>query len=346
MADEIKMLIGTYTENSESKGIYYYSLNQNTGESKLLSTIMTGNPSFISISDNNKNFYTVNEFNNEKQNLTSFLIKDDNTLLQLNQLSTNFNNISGKDPCNILLFKNYAITSNYTGGSFTLFLIDESNNSLKKQIQSFSYSKKSHFHCAVLSPDNKYIFIADLGADCIHRFTISENDEIPLIEHKISYEYKNENKAGPRHMIFSQDGKFFYVICELDDLISVFSYNNGDIEHIQTIKAYDGNGKGSADIHFSKDGCYLYTSHRLKNDGISIFKVNKDNGNVEKKGFVKTGIHPRNFNITPNGKYLICTCRDSNVIQIYEINQENGELKYINKDINIDKPVCVKFLEK
>ena len=254
MSDEIKMLIGTYTENSSSKGIYYYSFNQNTGDSKLLSTIMSENPSFISISDNKKNFYAVNEFNNGGQSLTSFLINEDNTLIKLNQLSTNFNNISGADPCNILLFKNYALTSNYTGGSFTLFLIDESNYALKKQIQSFSYSDKSHFHCAVLSPDKKYVFIADLGADVIHRFTISEtNIETPLIEHKVSYEYKNENQAGPRHMIFSQDGKFLYVLCELDDLLSSFSYSNGELKHIQTIKAYEGNGKGSADIHFSKD---------------------------------------------------------------------------------------------
>ena len=345
MSDEIKMLIGTYTQDSSSKGIYYCSFNQSTGESKLLSTIMSENPSFISTSDNKKNFYAVNEFNNGGQSLTSFLINEDNTLIKLNQLSTNFNNISGADPCNILLFKNYALTSNYTGGSFTLFLIDESNYSLKKQIQSFSYSDKSHFHCAVLSPDKKYIFIADLGADVIHRFTISEsNIEIPLIEHKIIYEYKNKNQAGPRHMIFSQDGKFLYVLCELDDIISVFNYSNGELKHIQTIKAYEGNGKGSADIHLSKNGSYLYTSHRLKDDGISIFKVDKINGNLEQKGFVKTGIHPRNFNITPNGKFLICACRDSNKIQFYEINQENGDLKYVNKDINIDKPVCVKFL--
>ena len=345
MSDEIKMLIGTYTENSSSKGIYYYSFNQNTGESKLLSTIMSENPSFITISENRKNFYSVNEFNNGKQSLSSFIIKEDNTILKLNQISTDVNNKSGADPCNILLFDNYILTSNYTGGSFTLFEIDDSNKSLKNQIQYFSYSEKSHFHCAILSPDKKYIFISDLGTDIIHRFTIDKNNpKLPLIEHKICYQYKNENQAGPRHMVFSQDGKFLYVLCELDDLLSVFNYDNGDIKHIETIKAYEGNGKGSADIHFSKDGCYLYTSHRLKDDGISIFKVNKMNGNVEHKGFVKTGIHPRNFNITPNGKFLICACRDSNVIQIYEINQENGDLKYINKDINIDKPVCVKFL--
>ena len=76
MSSEIRMLIGTYTENSSSKGIYYYSLNQETGETKLLSTIMSENPSFITIHENKQNFYAVNEFNNGKQSLTSFLIQE------------------------------------------------------------------------------------------------------------------------------------------------------------------------------------------------------------------------------------------------------------------------------
>ena len=77
------------------------------------------------------------------------------------------------------------------------------------------------------------------------------------------------------------------MFCELGDLLSVFAYDKGEINQIETIKAYDGEGKGSADIHFDKDGNYLFTSHRLKKDGISIFKINKENGKVEKNGFVE-----------------------------------------------------------
>ena len=343
MEEKIKMLIGTYTENCSSKGIYLYSFNQDTGESKEISTIMSGNPSFLSLSPNKKNFYSVNEFNSGKQAVTAYLIKDD-LITKLNEISCDFNGKSGADPCNLLLFNNYLISSNYTGGSFTLFEIDETSKDLKKSVQYFSYSEKSHFHCAILSPDKKYIYISDLGEDKIHRFTICENKEKPLIDHKIVYEYKNKIRAGLRHMIFSKDGKYLYVLCELDDLLSVFRYNEGEIEHIESVKAYDGNGKGSADIHFSNDGNFLYTSHRLKDDGISIFKINKENGKFEKIGFIKTGIHPRNFNISPNGKYLLCACRDSNVIEIFEINQNNGNLKKIDKDIIIDKPVCIKFI--
>ena len=343
MSEEIKMVIGTYTEQSSSKGIYLYSFNQNNADSKELSTIMSGNPSFLALSDDKQFLYSVNEYNNGKQAVASFSING-NLITRLNEISCDFDGESGADPCNLLLFNNYLISSNYTGGSFTLFKLDEKAGHLKKSVQYFSYSKNSHFHCAIESPDQKYILITDLGEDKIHRFTISDNKESPLQEHKIAYEYKNEVQAGPRHMAFSQDGKFLYVLCELDDLLSVFSYNNGEISHIQTIKAYDGEGKGSADIHFSKCGNYLYTSHRLKKDGISIFKVDKQKGSVEKIGFVKSGIHPRNFNITPNGKYLLCACRDSNFIEIFEINPENGNLLKINKEIRIEKPVCIKFL--
>jgi 6-phosphogluconolactonase (cycloisomerase 2 family) len=343
MTEEIKLLIGTYTEESNSKGVYLYSFNEKTGESKELDTEMSGNPSFVLLSEDNQYFYSVNEFNTGKQGVSSYSIKD-NKITKLNELSCDFNGKSGADPCNLLLHKNFLISSNYTGGSFTVFDIDESSKQLKKSIQYFSYSDKSHIHCAILTPDKKYIFFTDLGADKIHRFTISENKETPLIDHKIVYEYKNETQAGPRHMIFSKDGNFFYVICELDDLLSIFNYKDGEINHIETIKAYDGEGKGSADIHFSNDGNFLYTSHRLKKDGISIFKVDKNKGTVQKIGYQETGIHPRNFGITPNGKYLLCACRDSNLIQIYEIDKDKGFLTNIHKDIVIDKPVCVKFL--
>ena len=343
MTEEIKLLIGTYTEESNSKGVYLYSFNEKTGESKELDTEMSGNPSFVLLSEDNQYFYSVNEFNTGKQGVSSYSIKD-NKITKLNELSCDFNGKSGADPCNLLLHKNFLISSNYTGGSFTVFDIDESSKQLKKSIQYFSYSDKSHIHCAILTPDKKYIFFTDLGADKIHRFTISENKETPLIDHKIVYEYKNETQAGPRHMIFSKDGNFFYVICELDDLLSIFNYKDGEINHIETIKAYDGEGKGSADIHFSNDGNFLYTSHRLKKDGISIFKVDKNKGTVQKIGYQETGIHPRNFGVTPNGKYLLCACRDSNLIQIYEIDKDKGFLTNIHKDIVIDKTVCVKFL--
>ena len=74
MSEEILMLIGTYTENSSSKGIYLYSFNQNKAKSKEITTIISGNPSFLAISENQENFYSVNEYNNGKQAVISYLL--------------------------------------------------------------------------------------------------------------------------------------------------------------------------------------------------------------------------------------------------------------------------------
>ena len=122
------------------------------------------------------------------------------------------------------------------------------------------------------------------------------------------------------------------------------SYDEAGFDTIQHIKADTLDARGSADIHLSPDGKFLYASNRLKGDGIAIFEVSSEDGTLDKVGYQPTGIHPRNFNITPNGKYLLVACRDTNEIQIYEREEESGLLKDTGKRIKMPKPVCVQFL--
>ena len=99
----------------------------------------------------------------------------------------------------------------------------------------------------------------------------------------------------------------------------------------------------------------IYTSHRTvvsympltvwKGDGIAIFSIDLENGQLTKIGYQLTGIHPRNFVITPNGKFLLCACRDSHIVQVYEIDKQSGLLKDTGKDIRVSKPVCLKFTD-
>ena len=151
--------------------------------------------------------------------------------------------------------------------------------------------------------------------------------------------------SGPRHLIFNSDGKFAYLINEIGGTVIAFRYADGMLDEIQTVAADTVNAQGSGDIHLSPDGKYLYASNRLKADGVAIFKVDETNGTLTKVGYQLTGIHPRNFIITPNGKYLLVACRDTNVIQIFERDQATGLLTDIKKDIKVDKPVCLKFVD-
>lgn len=134
------------------------------------------------------------------------------------------------------------------------------------------------------------------------------------------------------------------MINELSGTVIAFEYKDGDLKEIQTIAADTVNAQGSADIHISPDGKFLYASNRLKADGIAIFNIHPDNGMLSKAGYQLTGIHPRNFIITPNGKYLLVACRDSNVIQVYERDTDTELLTDVQQDIKVDKPVCIKFV--
>jgi len=101
--------------------------------------------------------------------------------------------------------------------------------------------------------------------------------------------------------------------------------------------------RGGADIHLSPDGRFLYTSNRLQAEGIAIFAVDPTNGLLSRVGYQPTGAHPRQFNITPNGRYLLCCCRDSDKIQVFRRDQQTGLLVDTGKDIPVSRAVCVQF---
>ena len=235
------------------------------------------------------------------------------------------------------------ITSNYTGGTMSALHIN-ADGSLSDLFAMYvpEGEGESHMHCATLSPDGKYLFANDLGKDAVYRFTTGDSSN-PFKDACTAYQFDRNIHPGPRHMVFSQDGRFAYLLHELGDMLTVFSYDDGVLEHLSTQMAYDGVGHGSADLHFSPDGRFLYTSHRLKEDGISVFSINIETGEATRAGFCKTGNHPRNFAVSPDGQYILCACRDSQKVEIYKINSETGMPENTGKSIPVPDPMFVMF---
>ena len=354
-AQIIRFLVGTYTENTEAEGVYMYSYDTQTADCQLLSVASSGNPSFVIASPNGKMAYSVNEYNDGRQGVSSYTIVGDSISLS-QRIPMRKSEVNGEDPCNLLYTGDAIISSNYSGGTVSSFALGNdgfisglsgfAGYTMEFRNTMFNISlgeETAKMHCAVLSPDGMFIFVTNLGNDCIHRF-YRKRDGSPLGNMEIAWQNKGLSKFGPRHMVFSEDGRFAYLLCEKGDKLVVFSYAAGQLKVIQKLTAYKGKGHGSADIHMSPDGRFLYTSHRLKKDGIAIFSVNQQTGKVKEAGYQNTGIHPRNFAISPDGRFLLCACRDSNRIEIYSINQETGQLTLTDKSIDIPAPVCISFL--
>lgn len=358
---DLRLLVGTYTEGTPAEGVYLYSFDARTAEARLLSVAPSGNPSFVIPSPDGRVAWSVNEYNDGRQGVSTYAISDDpsrtpavaNTLTLSERILLPKGVIDGEDPCNLLCTGDALVCSNYTGGTLAAYCLGAWGR-IEGLSQSFAYQEAgepAHMHCAVLSPDRKYIFATDLGRDCILRFDCGTGI-FPLSDVQVAWRHKLRKfwgwlvlgrKYGPRHMTFSADGRFAYLLCELGDKLVTFRYSDGILTPIQTLTAYKGKGHGSADIHLSPDGRFLYTSHRLRQDGIAIFSVNPKTGKVKRAGFQPTGTHPRNFAISPDGRFLLCACRDDNRIEIYGIDPDSGALTPTERSIEVGAPVCVQF---
>ena len=350
--NNLTMYVGTYTEGGNSKGIYTYNFNQENGTFELLNTATAANPSFVTLSPEGKRLYAVSEYNDGRQGVYSFDLSENKAKLSNPVFQpTAFKDAlprAGADPCYIVSDGKYVITANYTGGDISVFLLDAEGR-LQAEVQHIAFAGRTpervaHIHCIIPSPDKKYILATDLDNDRVYRFRYnkkaSKKAEV-LTAQQVAYQVSDGQ--GPRHLTFSKDGRFAYLINELGGECVVLSYRKGKLKEVQCLMADEGGGRGSADIHISPDGRFLYTSHRLKKDGIAIFAINAKNGTLTKVGYQLTGVHPRNFAITPNGKYLLVACRDDNKIQVFQRNETTGELTATSQEIQVDKPTCILF---
>ena len=321
--NNLTMYVGTYTEGGNSKGIYTYNFNQENGTFELLSSATADNPSFVTLSPEGKHLYAVSEYNDGRQGAYSFDLSENKAKLSnpvfRPTASKDALPRAGADPCYIVSDGKYVITANYTGGDISVFSLDAEGR-LQAEVQHIAFAGRNpervaHIHCIIPTPDKKYILANDLGNDRVYRFRYNKKARKKaevLTAQQVAY--KVSDGQGPRHLTFSKDGRFAYLINELGGECVVLSYRKGKLKEVQRLMADEGGGRGSADIHISPDGRFLYTSHRLKKDGIAIFAINPKNGTLTKVGYQLTGVHPRNFAITPNGKYLLVACRDNNKI--------------------------------
>ena len=338
--DVVTMFVGTYTDGG-SRGVYSYQFNQDTGEAELLDSLAMINPSYLTLSSKEGLAYVVSETNDDKASLNVVRIDKNGGMRILDTERT-----EGADPCYVATNGGIVLTANYSGGSMSVFQLTQCGTNAQLAERFFGETggpdptrqNWPHVHCACFTPDGKFALATDFSADRILSFRIEGND---VIDNGVAAEVTAD--SGPRHLTFSNDGRFAYLMSELSGNVTVFSYKDGRLERLQEIVSDSVGARGGADIHLSPDGRFLYSSNRLKAEGLAIFAVNGKTGLLTRVGYQPTGAHPRQFNITTNGRFLLCCCRDSNKIQVFQRDNITGLLTDTHQDIPLSKPVCVQF---
>ena len=340
----LDLVVGTYGHN-----LYEVTFKPDATFGPL-KPIPSENPSFV-IMDSPGHYFAVSE--NDPQSGVYSYSESAVTALQSH---------SDFCPCHLLRIRNMILTADYGKGSVSVFPIEGEVVQPRTQSVFFDGSgpdtlrqTHSHIHqlrvlpsgiCRSLNLEGEWILATDLGGDSVYLLSFDEHDK--LIDHP-QLAISLEPGSGPRHMEFGQAGNMLYCLSELSGEVFAFRISARDSQPVftlvQSLKADLAQGGGSADIHIHPSGKFLYTSHRLANDGIATFRIASD-GTLEMTSYRNTGIHPRNFRITPDGRFLLVACRDSHCIQVFGIDPDDGSLSespISTLDFGTDQPVCIEF---
>ncbi|WP_449387868.1 lactonase family protein [Chryseobacterium lineare] len=336
---------GSFNWDKDTEGIYVYELDIIKGNlSKITSFKGIANPSFLTISPDGKYIFACTESKTENGgSVSSFEFSPEKKTLTF--ISTQKS--GGENPVYLTVHRNgkWLINGNYSEGSVSVYPISD-NGKIEPYVQNFQFSEgsinhdrqdRAHIHSTVFSPDFKYIFMPDLGADKIRAYQFQDEKEKPLQKAETPF-VQTFPGSGPRHLTFHPNGKFAYCIEEMGGAVSVYFYENGKLENIQRIDTHSAkykDGFESSDIHISPDGRFLYASNRGNENNIAIFSI-QNNGTLKTIGYQSVkGKHPRTFNIDPSGNFLITANTGTNEVVVFKRNPETGLLKKVGKKIKI-----------
>lgn len=347
------ILIGTYTNTGKSVGIYNYRFDLSNGTAGLVSKIAIEDPSFLTTSFNNQIIYSVDELANKLGGVTAIRFnKTTGTLVKLNSVLSH-----GDHPCHVTIdSKNrFVFVANYTSGSLKAIKINKDGrlDSTPQTVQhtgksvNISRQEKPHVHSSILSPDEKYLLVQDLGTDQITVHSVNfKNTLAPLSPKPVSV-FNTAPGSGPRHLTFHPKKSIAYSVQELNGSVNVMRFKKGILTLMQTISMTQKNDtrkNGAADIHISPDGKFLYASNRGEFNELVIYSINA-NGSLAYVSTQSTmGKGPRNFGIDPSGNYLLVANQLSDEIVIFKRDQSTGLLTDTNNRVKVGAPVCIKFI--
>ncbi|MCF5703310.1 lactonase family protein [Pseudomonas syringae] len=364
-AESFQLLVGSYTANT-SQGLYRMNFDSATGQisAKPLQVVKSENPSWLTLSKDQRRLFVVNENGPGQEDpvgrVSSYSIDPKtHTLTLINQVQS-----LGNEPTHSSLSADasHLFVSNYSvvedpGGTLAVLPVG-ADGKLKPVVQMSAHpasrinlerQASNHVHSTVSSPDGRYVFSNDLGADkvFVYLFDPKANPDLPLTP-AMTAAVPLPAGSGPRHLLFSADGKHAWLTMEMSAQVAVFDYHDGVLTQTQLVDLAAGqptSDKAGAALHASADGKFLYVSNRGTANQLVVFSI--DPATAQLKELQKRSVegdHPREFSLDPSGKFLLIANQKSNQIVVVERDAKTGLLGKTVQKLPMDAPSDLKFI--
>ncbi len=344
------LYIGSYTNAGLHDGIYVYAFDDNDGSLTEVQRVKAVNPSYLSITPNCKFLYACSETQLDTNgNISAYAI--DTSTGKISFL--NKQDAGGRNPVYVSTdrFGQFVLAANYTDAGVTSFPIQDNGelSAAATHLQAFGNSiykgrqEEAHMHSIQVDPKNEFVFAPDLGSDLVRAYQLKKDGQLLEMD---SLSIATKPGSGPRHFAFHPSQPYVYLATELDGQVTAYSYKKGLWSFIESYDCYENTHAEyrTADIHISPDGQYLYVSNRDKENNLAIFKIEDQNGKLKWVGHSSTfGEIPRNFVISPSGKWLLVANKTSGNIVVLKRDLESGLLKKTATEIKVSMPSCLQF---
>jgi 6-phosphogluconolactonase len=354
------VFIGTYTtKDVPSKGIYALQLDPDTGKlGEAAVAAETPNPTFLAWRPDHRVLYALGEGpgpdGQKSGGAAAFAF--DAASGKLTLLNTRGAGGGGTTMLSTDATARMLVTVAYGSGQVAAFPLG-TDGSIGERTTFIPHQgplgpnkgrqEKPHPHSVTFSPDNRFAFVADLGLDRVLAYRV-DPATATLTPHEPAF-ITTPPGSGPRHTKFSRDGKFFYILNEIDGTITACAYDaaRGVATPMQTLSTLPADfvikdPDRAAEIRIHPNGKFVYASNR-GHDSIAVFSINPDGKLTLVEITPCGGKEPRNFELSPDGRWLVCANQNSNNVASFAVDATTGRLKPTGSVVSVPQGVCVLF---
>lgn len=349
MAKKYVAYVSTYTRKENHRGIKIYDVDMEHGRFTERCDIIITNSSYVTISHNRKYLYAITD-----TGVSSYRILPDGNLEFVNTASTNsmrgcYLSTDYEDK--------FLFCAGYHDGKITVLHLDESTGAVDaitdevfhKGLGSIAErSYRPHISCVKMTRDNKYLCAADLGIDYVNIYRL-DHDRGTLRQADI---IRCDIDSAPRHLKFSEDGRFLYIISEMKNCIDVYHYHEeGNVpyfDQIQTVPTsdkYNVKGVAASALNISVDGNYILASTAGDNC-VALFKIDRNTGELNRLfSLPVSGEYPKDAALFPDNRHLVSLNHESDTMTFFRVDYENNCMVMNGKEMRVVQANCIIFHE-